>query len=199
MIFLKLFNRHLGGTPWWHLFSDLSIWEALFSKVGRPCGPNRERIFPAFRFPLPWRFFVEQNHWPGSPIRTRKRCEEFTHQPVPTCVFFWEMPKSWITWKHLKAPAKKLRSLLPIFQTKIATTQTMTASKWRKEAYVIFFLPMCHGHFSWLLCGWNHDCFQTSNWSTRWDLGEAQSPVVSPLIGDSLEWPINPSQDLYAY
>ena len=34
--------------------------------------------------------------------------------------------------------ATKLRSLLPTFQTKIATTQTMMASKWRKEAHVFF-------------------------------------------------------------
>ena len=115
---------------------------------GRPCGPNRERIFPAFRFPLPWRFFKTgwwflffhpylgkipiltnifqrgwnhqpENHWPGNSLRTLE---------------MWGISP----FKHLKAPAKKLRSLLPIFQTKIATTPTMTASKWRKEAYILF-------------------------------------------------------------
>ena len=61
-----------------------------------------------------------ENHWPGNSLRTLE---------------MWGISP----FKHLKAPAKKLRSLLPIFQTKIATTPTMTASKWRKEAYIFFF------------------------------------------------------------
>lgn len=136
-------------TPWWHLFSDLSIWEALFSKVDH-ADQIAKGYSPPFVFLCPEGFFVEKNHWPGNSIRTRKRCEEFSHRPETpcrTCVFLGD-GKPWLgvtrsvkstflsTWKHLQ---KNLRSLLPIFQTKIATTQTMTASKWRKEAYVIFF------------------------------------------------------------
>lgn len=142
--FLKLFNRHLAGTPWWHLFSDFSIWEALFSKVDHAdqIGKGYSRL--SFSFALKVFCWKKALTW-----KTKSTLEMWgiSHRPETSCrrVSFWEMPnmiggdpQPESTWNSPESVPKKLRSLLLIFQTKIATTQTMTASKWRKEAYVIF-------------------------------------------------------------
>lgn len=155
---------------------------------------------PSFRL-CPGRF-LNKNHWPGKhPMWGISHRPE---TPCRTCVFLGDA-KPWLgvtrsvksTGKHLKA-WKKLEVSSAYLSNKDCNYSDYDGFQ-MEEGGIRFFFGMCHGHFSWLLCGWNHDCFQTANWSTRWDLGEAQSPVVSPLIGDSLEWLINPSQDSYAY